>query len=186
MRDMPIPVRKREWNVTKAEAMGQGWTYDEYLAMNPHKREHEIDEAWWKRTRREMLDDAGGRCQGKDHKIHCPPQYLDNVLILRSKDKQHRFALDHIVPTAPFFGGKRFDKTNLQILCWYCHEVKTAYEIALWREANGGNAAATKTKFWKFGTEASKARRDRAREKEYAHLAGERNAFDALLDSMGT
>ena len=174
-------TRKRVLTISRKDATRRGYTYEEYLEMNSQVREAEVNQRWWLKTRREMLEDAGGRCQGKDHKVDCPERYQNNILIDKSPDKAHRFVLDHIIPTAPYFGGKRFDKTNLQILCVYCHDVKTAREIAIWKAGNMRYDKNIRLKGTQENIRKAKARLER----EYAHLAGERNAFDALLDGMG-
>ena len=179
-----VMTARKKLKISRREANRQGYSYDEYREMNKGVREKVVDRAWWERMRAEILEEAHGRCQGKDHYEHCPREFWNNILVLRSGggDKKHMAILDHIVPTAPEFGGKMWDKDNLQILCYYCHQVKTSYEIGLWREMAGVSKEDAADNMRKVRLEGMhKWRKD----KVYGRVAEERNKYDALLDSMG-
>ena len=68
-----------------------------------HKR---LNQRRWRQVRRQVLDAANWRCsEGNDH-------YGNEV--------------DHVVSLRT--GGAEWEKTNLQVLCFFHHSIKTAKE----------------------------------------------------------
>lgn len=65
---------------------------------------------------------SGWRRRSEEHRKNEPlcREHLKKGLIVRGQ------LTDHIIPIDE--GGDRFDESNLQTLCWACHQVKTARE----------------------------------------------------------